>query len=151
MLAELALGAYRNARRAGADLTEIYHHIDQAVRPHDRQGTHRRSAGRARPAPGRLRVISAGHPSGLIIRDGRIATVLPTPTALPVSMGGFRPPVVVEEALEPGDHVLLHTAGVTEARSSRGEAFGVDRLTEFTLRALARRASLPETTRQLGA
>ncbi|WP_435586285.1 SpoIIE family protein phosphatase [Micromonospora aurantiaca (nom. illeg.)] len=75
--------------------------------------------------------------------------MLPTPTALPVTMGDFRPPVVVEEALEPGNHVLLHTDGVTDARSSRGEPFGVDRLTDFTLRALADNRPLPETARRL--
>lgn len=75
--------------------------------------------------------------------------MLPTPTALPVTMGGLRPPVVIEEALEPGDHVLLYTDGITEARSHSGEAFGTDRLAEFTLRALANQLPLPETTRRL--
>ncbi|RKN37679.1 PP2C family protein-serine/threonine phosphatase [Micromonospora endolithica] len=149
MLAGLALGAYRNARRAGQDLIGIYHHLDQAVRAHDRQGLITGVLAELDQPTGRLRVISAGHPSGLIIRDGRVATVLPTPTALPVTMGDFRPPVVVEEALQPGDHVLLYTDGITEARSNRGEAFGVDRLTDFALRALADELPLPETTRQL--
>ena len=75
-----------------------------------------------------LRVISAGHPGGLIIRDGAVVRTLPTPTALPVSMGDLRAPEVVEESLQPGDHVLLYTDGVTEARTEDGEFFGVDRL-----------------------
>ncbi|WP_428962114.1 PP2C family protein-serine/threonine phosphatase [Micromonospora fluostatini] len=149
MLAGLALGAYRNARRAGQDLVGTYHHIDEAVRAHDRQGLITGVLAELDQPSGRLQVISAGHPSGLILRDGRVATVLPTPTALPVTMGDLRPPVVVEEALQPGDHVLLYTDGITEARSSRGEAFGVDRLTDFALRALAGELPLPETTRQL--
>ncbi|MEE3919481.1 SpoIIE family protein phosphatase [Micromonospora sp. BRA006-A] len=57
--------------------------------------------------------------------------------------------MVVEEALEPGDHVLLYTDGITDARSSRGEPFGADRLTDFTLRALADELPLPETARRL--
>ncbi|MET7831357.1 PP2C family protein-serine/threonine phosphatase [Micromonospora sediminicola] len=149
MLAGLALGAYRNARRAGQDLVGIYHHIDQTVRAHDRQGLITGILAELHQPTDRLRVISAGHPNGLIIRGGRVATVLPTPTALPVTMGDFRPPVVVEEALEPGDHVLLYTDGITDARSSRGEPFGADRLTDFTLRALADELPLPETARRL--
>src|SRR3954465_14504947 len=38
ILASLALAAYRNARRAGFDLTDTYHHIDAAVREHDKRG-----------------------------------------------------------------------------------------------------------------
>ncbi|MEE3919482.1 SpoIIE family protein phosphatase [Micromonospora sp. BRA006-A] len=87
MLAGLALGAYRNARRAGQDLVGIYHHIDQTVRAHDRQGLITGILAELHQPTGRLRVISAGHPNGLIIRGGRVATVLPTPTALPVTMG----------------------------------------------------------------
>ena len=38
VLASIALAAYRNARRAGMDLTAAYHHIDRAVRTHDHAG-----------------------------------------------------------------------------------------------------------------
>ena len=98
---------------------------------------------------GRLRVISAGHPSGLVIRRGKVVTVLPPPTALPVTLGEHRPPVVIEEALEPGDDVLFYTDGITEAGSRDGEPFGVDRLIDFTVRALADDLPLPETARRL--
>jgi serine phosphatase RsbU (regulator of sigma subunit) len=56
---------------------------------------------------------------------------------------------VVEEALEPGDHVLLYTDGIIEARSPAGEQFGVDRLTDFTIKAIADQLPPPETTRRL--
>jgi hypothetical protein len=149
MLASLALAAYRNARRARFDLVATYHHIDDAVREHDRRGLITGMLAELDQRTGRLRVISAGHPSGLVIRRGRVATVLPTPTALPVTLGDQRPPVVIEEALEPGDDVLFHTDGITEARSAEGEPFGVDRLVDFTVRALADELPLPETARRL--
>lgn len=38
VLASIALAAYRNARRTGLDLTATYHHVDVAVRDHDRYG-----------------------------------------------------------------------------------------------------------------
>ena len=94
-------------------------------------------------------MISAGHPSGLVLRRGQVATVLPTPTALPVTLGDQRPPVVVEETLEPGDDVLFYTDGITEARSAEGEPFGVDRLVDFAVRDLADDLPLPETARRL--
>ncbi|MEU4621921.1 PP2C family protein-serine/threonine phosphatase [Actinoplanes sp. NPDC023801] len=149
MLASLALAAYRNARRVGFNLIDTYHHIDRAVQAHDRLGMITAVLAELDQRTGSLRAISAGHPGGVVIRRGKAVKVLPTPTALPVSLGHHRPPVVVEEALEPGDHVLLYTDGITEARSRDGEPFGIDRLIDFTVKAIADRLPLPETTRRL--
>ncbi|MEV4270354.1 PP2C family protein-serine/threonine phosphatase [Micromonospora aurantiaca (nom. illeg.)] len=149
MLASLALAAYRNARRGGFDLVETYHHIDTAARDHDRRGLITGVLAELDQRTGRLRVISAGHPGGLVLRRGRVAAVLPTPTALPVALGDRRPPMVVEESLEPGDDVLFYTDGIIEARSADGERFGTERLVDFTVRALADGLPLPETARRL--
>ncbi|GAA3736478.1 PP2C family protein-serine/threonine phosphatase [Micromonospora maritima] len=148
-LASLALAAYRNARRACLGLVDTYHHIDSAVREHDRRGLITGVLAELDQRTGRLRVISAGHPNGLVLRRGRVAAVLPTPTALPVTLGDQRPPVVAEESLEPGDDLLLYTDGIIEARSASGEPFGMDRLTDFAVRALADDVPLPETARRL--
>ncbi|MFG1677543.1 PP2C family protein-serine/threonine phosphatase [Micromonospora sp. NPDC049282] len=149
VLVSIALAAYRNARRTGLDLTDTYHLIDNTVRAHDRYGMITAVLAELDQRTGVLRVISAGHPSGIVLRGGKVAKVLPTPTALPVTLGDRRPPTVVEEALEPGDHVLLYTDGIIEARTRDGEAFGMDRLVEFTTRAFADRLPLPETARRL--
>ncbi len=149
MLASLALAAYRNARRLGLDLVDTYHHIDGAIRHHDRSGLITAVLAELDQRTGLLRVISAGHPSGMVLRRGKVVKVLPTPTALPVVLGDQRAPLVVEEALEPGDLVLLYTDGIIEARSPDGEQFGLDRLVAFTSRALADEVPLPETTRRL--
>ncbi|WP_433364380.1 PP2C family protein-serine/threonine phosphatase [Actinoplanes sp. CA-142083] len=149
ILASLALASYRNARRGGLDLTATYHHIDAAVRDHDRFGMITAVLAELDQRTGVLRVISAGHPSGIVIRQGRVVKVLPTPTALPVTLGENRAPVVVEEALEPGDRLLLYTDGIIEARSPEGEQFGMDRLIDFAVKAVADELPLPETTRRL--
>jgi hypothetical protein len=149
VLASIALGAYRNARRAGLDLVATYHHIDDAVRAYDRAGMITAVLAELSQRTGRLRIISAGHPGGVVLRHGKAVRMLPTPTALPVSLGDMRPPGVVEEALEPGDHLLLYTDGIVEARAADGTQFGVDRLIAFTARALADRVPGPETVRRL--
>ncbi|MFG2056140.1 PP2C family protein-serine/threonine phosphatase [Micromonospora sp. NPDC048930] len=149
VLASIALAAYRNARRTGLDLTATYHHIDQAVRDHDRFGMITAVLAELDQRTGVLQVISAGHPSGIVLRHGKVVKVLPTPTALPVTLGDRRPPVVVEEALEPWDQVLLYTDGIIEARTPDGETFGFDRLVDFATRALADQLPPPETARRL--
>ncbi|WP_245666262.1 PP2C family protein-serine/threonine phosphatase [Micromonospora sediminicola] len=149
MLASIALAAYRNARRAGYDLVATYHHIDAAARGFDRSGLITGVFGELDQRTGQLRVISAGHPSGIVLRQGKIAAVLPTPTALPVTLGEYRQPVVTRYSLEPGDDVLLYTDGITEARSADGELFGLERLSDLAVRALADDLPLPEIARRL--
>ncbi|GAA3928649.1 PP2C family protein-serine/threonine phosphatase [Actinoplanes auranticolor] len=149
MLVSLALAAYRNARRLDLDLIATYHHIDGAIRDHDRSGLITAVLAELDQRTGLLRVISAGHPSGMVLRHGQVVSVLPTPTALPVVLGDQRPPMVIEEQLIPGDLLLLHTDGITEARTPDGEEFGLDRLVAFACRAVAEQVPLPETTRRL--
>jgi hypothetical protein len=149
VLASIVIAAYRNARRAGMDLTATYHHLDNAIRSHDRTGMITAILAELDQNTGILRVISAGHPSGIVLRHGRVVTVLPTPTALPVTLGDRRPPVIIQEALEPGDQVLLYTDGITEARNHDGNPFGVERLIDFTQRAIADQLPAAETVRRL--
>jgi serine phosphatase RsbU (regulator of sigma subunit) len=149
VLASITLAGYRNARRAGMDLIDTYHHIDAAVRNHDRTGLITGILAQLDQRTGILTVISAGHPSGLVLRDGKVVKALPSPTAMPVTLGDVHPPVVVEEALEPGDQVLLYTDGITDARDADGEPFGIDRLVDFVARALADQLPAPETARRL--
>jgi hypothetical protein len=149
ILASLALAAYRNARRSNLDLIASYHHIDTAVRAHDRAGMITAVLAQLDQRTGILQVISAGHPSGIVIRDGKVIKVLPTPTALPIALGDKQAPVVVEEALEPGDLLLLYTDGITDARSPEGTPFGVDRLIDFATKAAADQLPPPETARRL--
>jgi phosphoserine phosphatase RsbU/P len=100
---------------------------------------------------GYCRKISAGHPGELLLRDGKLIKALPAPTAMPLGFGDLADPIpgVEEEALQPGDQILLYTDGVVEARTEDGEIFGLDRLVDFVTRTLADQVSAPETMRRL--
>ena len=75
ILASIALAGFRNARRAGPDLTATYHHIDRPVRAHDRVGMITAILAELDQRTGTLPLISAGHPSGMIMRDGNMVKV----------------------------------------------------------------------------
>ncbi|WP_433221886.1 PP2C family protein-serine/threonine phosphatase [Dactylosporangium sp. CS-047395] len=100
---------------------------------------------------GTYRKIGAGHPGELLLRNGRCITELPAPTAMPLGLGNLVDPIpaVIEIALEPGDQLLLYTDGVVEARTDAGDLFGVQRLAEFVIRALADQLPAAETMRRL--
>jgi serine phosphatase RsbU (regulator of sigma subunit) len=150
-LSTLAVNAYRNARRCGLDLIDTYRSIDKWVRACHPDTFLTAILAQLDPATGRYRRICAGHPRELLLRRGKLIRSLPGPTALPLGMDdlGGSWPVVVEESLEPGDHLLLYTDGVVEARNESGEFFGTERLAGFLARALADGLPPAETMRRL--
>jgi phosphoserine phosphatase RsbU/P len=145
----VALAAIRRARRAGESLYDQARAADADL---SAQFTDARFATAVLAElcleTGRLRYINAGHPPPLLLRAGRLVQSLP---------GGRRMPLGLDDAavelaeltLEPGDRLLLYTDGVTEARASGGEAFGVDRLVDFAERHAADGLPTPETLRRL--
>jgi serine phosphatase RsbU (regulator of sigma subunit) len=89
--------------------------------------------GRIDTDAGTLTWTNAGHPRPLLLRGRRVIKELACPPTPP--WGTFREvPTVATAELEPGDGILLYTDGVTEARRSDGENFGVDRLIDLTER-----------------
>jgi phosphoserine phosphatase RsbU/P len=151
MLSTIAINAYRNARRCGLDLVDTYRSIDKWVRAQYPDTFLTAILAELDVTTGRYRRICAGHLAELLIRDGRLIRELPGPTALPLGMGDLDEalPEVTEEALQPGDLLLLYTDGVVEARAESGEFFGVERLSNFLIRALADQLPAAETMRRL--
>ena len=106
-------------------------------------------------ATGHLSWVSAGHPPPLLLRRGRLVKTLDASPMLPLGLGiGQHSGVSREtghigtEQLEPGDSVLLYTDGVVEARSPRGEMFGVNRLVDLITKNLASGLPAAETMRR---
>ncbi|RQW85331.1 phosphatase [Micromonospora globispora] len=150
-LASLVVSTYRNARRCGLDLVDMASSIDKWVRSEHPNLFATALLAELDRTTGRLRVINAGHPGALLLRDGKAIRELPGPTALPLGIGHLssRRPDVHEEDLHAGDRILAYTDGITDARSPDGQRFGVDRLVDFVNRALNDQLPTPETMRRL--
>jgi hypothetical protein len=151
LMAAAALSAHRAARRDGRSLCDQARAADEVI-------------GNCFPGSafvtgvlaeldvrtGRLRYLAAGHPAPLLMRRGKVVKSLGGGRRVPfgIEPGGV---AVAEEVLQPGDWLVLHTDGVTEARNAAGEWFGEDRLVDFLTRSAA--AALPpaETARRLTA
>ncbi|MHB1930884.1 MAG: PP2C family protein-serine/threonine phosphatase, partial [Acidimicrobiales bacterium] len=98
-----------------------------------------------------------GHHPALVLRAGRVVRRLDTVHRLPFGLARGLGPLPAglagggqgQEALEPGDRVLLYTDGVVEARDPTGAFFGLDRLEELLVREDASGTRVPETMRRL--
>jgi len=156
-LVSLVVAAYRNARRTGQTLAQTARHIDEVVT--DVYGGEAFTTGllaELDTTTGLLSWVSAGHLPPLLLRHGRLVKTLELQPELPFGvgltpLGGAGPEPVVRvgtEQLEPGDHLLLFTDGVVEARSQTGEPFGAQRLSDLMVRNLAAGLTAPETMRR---
>lgn len=92
---------------------------------------------------------TCGHAPALLVRSGRVVKQLDAVTDPPLGLGLLERPQVGTERLQPGDRLLLHTDGVTEARDTAGEVFSIDRLVESTNRQAAAGRPAAETLRRL--
>ncbi|MGW2588449.1 PP2C family protein-serine/threonine phosphatase [Streptomyces virginiae] len=71
-----------------------------------------------------VRIVSCGHPSALRVRGSVVEEVIVEPgPPLGLGLAGPAPPKVTELVVRPGDQLLLHTDGVTEARDATGHFY----------------------------
>lgn len=144
-----AVTAYRNARRRGLDLPEVYREMDEAINEQDGDRYVTAVLAELELSSGRLLWISAGHPPPLLLREGRVVKTLEGEAATPLGIPFGSGVQVSEEWLQPGDQVLLYTDGLPEARLEDGSFFTLERLGEFLERAAASGLPAPETLRRL--
>ena len=149
VMATLAIGAYRHARRIDVELADLYAAMDSAVADQfdpDRFATAQMA--RLDVSSGRLQWVNAGHPPPLLIRDGRIVGQLDSPTTLPVGFGGATP-IVTQVLLQRGDRVLFFTDGLIEEHTKGGAEFGESRMMEVVERVEADRVPVQESVRRI--
>ncbi|MET7520596.1 PP2C family protein-serine/threonine phosphatase [Streptomyces sp. NPDC005480] len=128
VMASVAIGAYRHARRVFVSLPEKYVFMDRAIsRQFGNDHFVTAQLMHLNIASGELELVNAGHPAPLLIREGQVAGQLESATTLPVGFGG-ETPQSREHTLQPGDRVLCYTDGIIEERVDGGEPFGEERL-----------------------
>ncbi|WP_308121999.1 PP2C family protein-serine/threonine phosphatase [Streptomyces sp. TRM70350] len=124
LLTNLAISALRNARRAGLPLADQAALADQAV--------YARYRGRSylsvlmfdfELATGRARVVDAGSPQLLRLRDGKVERVT-FEAQLPLGMFEETDYVAQEFQAEPGDRLVFVSDGVYAVASPGGEVYG---------------------------
>jgi serine phosphatase RsbU (regulator of sigma subunit) len=149
VLASVAVGAYRHARRTMLDLPDIAQQVDAAIAGQFGASQFATAVlARLDLDTGRLRWINAGHPPPLILRGSSLVRPPPCPPHRPLGLQDAKPDYC-ETRLEPGDRLLLYTDGITEARSPDGEFFGEQRLADFIAAAVAAGDPAPEMVRRL--
>lgn len=145
----VALAALRAARRAGADLPGLVRAVDGAIAAQWRDARFVTAVlAEFDTRTGLLRYVNAGHPPPVLLRRGRAVRALNGGRRLPLGLPDDRVDVA-EIRLEPGDRLLLHTDGVTEARDPAGELFGLPRLADLAERHIGSGLPAPETLRRL--
>ncbi|MFD5575109.1 PP2C family protein-serine/threonine phosphatase [Streptomyces cadmiisoli] len=148
----VALAGCRSTRRAGGTLTDITDQIGEDLQRWRPGGLLTGVFAQLDLDTGHLAWINAGHPPPLLIRAQHVVPgALEADGELPLGLGhGYQPARTVHlTQLEPGDRVLIHTDGVTEARSDNGQCFGEKQLVDFVTRALAAGEPAPEALRRL--
>ncbi|GGQ57652.1 PP2C family protein-serine/threonine phosphatase [Streptomyces flaveolus] len=119
LAATVLVGALRGARRAGADLAEQAHRADQALIAHG----HGHATGqllRINLHTGRARLVNAGHPWPLRMREGAVeAITCKVDHPFGLSELTLHPYRVQALDVRPGDRLLLFTDGMLERHGEK--------------------------------
>ena len=122
VLATVFVGALRNARRHGVDLEEQTQLANEALYGFgDDSDFVTGQVVRVDHASGLARVVNAGHPSPILIREGRAETVKLAP-GLPFGVSLDYAYPVQELQLEVGDRLVFLTDGILERNAAKVNA-----------------------------
>ncbi|MEU5634924.1 PP2C family protein-serine/threonine phosphatase [Streptomyces rishiriensis] len=139
LLTGLGINALRNARRAGIPIADQAALADQAIHAHYRGEAHLSVLlVEIELSTGRMRVVDAGSPQLLLVRD-RTLTRVALDAQLPLGMFEETDYTAQEFGLLPGDRLIFVSDGVHAVASPSGETYGEHALA----RAVASAALLP--------
>ncbi|MBR8744903.1 PP2C family protein-serine/threonine phosphatase [Nocardiopsis sp. MG754419] len=154
LTASVAMAGARSARRNGADLDELTENVEKALLTWLPERFCTAVFADLDLSTGLFSWANCAHPAPLLVRGRRLVEgAMDRPPELPLGLDGVvpdLPPRTVHHfALEPGDRVLLYTDGVIEAHDAEGHMFGLERFTDFVIRAASAGEPAPETLRRL--
>ncbi len=126
VLATVLVGALRNARRRGVDLAEQTRLANAALCEFsDDEGFVTGQVVRIDHASGIARIVNAGHPLPILLRDGRTENV-PLAPWLPVWLRADDAEYQVQELeLQVGDRLVFLTDGILERNAANVNAMEV--------------------------
>jgi phosphoserine phosphatase RsbU/P len=120
--------------RSGAGLDVMLRHLNRFVMHNIGSSVFFFTVAAARIDRGGRRMVfaGAGHPPGMIVRDGEKPRLLESRSmvlgALPEAVG---PEVTLDVDLQHGDRVVLYTDGITDVFDSNGNMLGVEGVQKF--------------------
>ncbi|MYW04966.1 SpoIIE family protein phosphatase [Streptomyces sp. SID3343] len=129
LLTNLTINALRNARRAGVSIADQAALADQAVYAQHRGDAHLSVLLLDfELATGRVRVVDAGSPRLLLLREGAVTSV-DFDAQLPLGMFEETEYTAQEFDVRPGDRLVFVSDGVHAVASPAGEVYGERALT----------------------
>ena len=123
----------------GADPVKVFNHVNRFLCRHAEVGRYATMFIGMVGADGTLEYIKAGHPSPLLLRNGKVSELY-TEGSFPVGLIPEAEFTSVRIQLEPDDTLVLFSDGVTEAEDPDHELFEVSGLTRVCPAATASRS-----------
>lgn len=148
-MANVAVASYRHSTLNQLPLEETAKAMDDAVQAcFDRSRYVTGQLATLDTRSRRFRMLNMGHPLPLLIRSGRVLGELPSYPNMPAGWGD-KAATIYETDLQLGDMVLMYTDGLTEARATTGELYGIERLVSSLGSVLAEHRPPEEVLRTL--
>jgi len=148
LIGALAISAYRNERRRRHDLRETASAVDRVLAEFEMDTLATGVLGQIDIGTGRFRYVNAGHPSPLLVRQGKVVKELDGGRRILFGIGSSEA-TPADEQLEAGDWIVMYTDGVIEARDLERNFFGIDRFIDLLERSAANAQPPPETLRRV--
>ena len=117
--------------RLGVAPEKVFNHVNRFLCEHASVGRCATMFFGRIDAEGKLEYLYGGHPSPLLIRDGKVSELY-TDGTLPVGLAEEVKFEAIQVQLQPNDVLVLFSDGIVEAANTQNELFGFERLNEVT-------------------